>query len=64
MFVRRYDKDGSRDWTWQHGGPGWDMAYAVSASRWLVVVAGLTEGQLPHQTQLGSGDAFAVSLED
>jgi hypothetical protein len=64
MFVRRYERDGSGDWTWQYGGKGWDQANGISVRGWRVVIAGTTEGELPCQKMLGQGDAFVIALEE
>jgi hypothetical protein len=56
--------NGSGDWTWQYGGEGWDQANAISVREWRVVIAGMTEGQLPNKNMVGQGDAFLIALDD
>jgi hypothetical protein len=64
VFVRRYERDGSPDWTWQFGGKGYDVVNAISVRGWKVVTAGMTEGKLPGQKMLGQADAFVIALEE
>jgi hypothetical protein len=59
VFVRKYGRDGAELWTRQFGTTWPDLATAVAVdASGDILVAGTTEGALPGQTQVGSGEAF------
>jgi hypothetical protein len=57
-FVRRYDLDGSENWTCQLGTGSDDYAVGISVDTTGVYVAGTTYGVFPGQTGAGSTDVF------
>lgn len=57
-FVRKYDLDGNELWTRQFGTPSIDRARGVAADVEDPVVAGVTFGTLPGQSNSGESDAF------
>jgi hypothetical protein len=61
-FVRRYECDGSEDWTVQFGTKGSDVLRALSVRGSRIMTAGSTDGQFAGQTQLGQGDAFVAKI--
>lgn len=59
-FVRKYDVDGTEQWTHQFGGTGSTFARAVAVDDSGVYVVGSVIGALPGHTDFqGSGDSFA-----
>ena len=38
IFLMKFDALGGHLWTRQRGGPGWDVAYALQAKWWDVVL--------------------------
>jgi len=63
-FVRRYECDGSEDWTVQFGTKGSDVLRALSVRGSRIMTAGSTDGQFAGQTQLGQGDAFVAKVNE
>ena len=61
-FVRRYEADGTEEWTRQFGTPSSDLADAASMVSNADYVAGITGGSLEGQTSAGSADAFVVKF--
>ncbi|OFV99153.1 MAG: hypothetical protein A3H28_01485 [Acidobacteria bacterium RIFCSPLOWO2_02_FULL_61_28] len=58
-YVRKYDANGTEQWTRQFGSTGGDRAFAVAADSTGVYVVGWTSGALPGQTYLGGvSDVF------
>ena len=59
-FLRKYDANGTVQWTRQFGTTAGDYAWAVAAGGGAVYVAGRTDGALPGQTSASPGvkDAF------
>lgn len=63
-FVRRFECDGSADWTLQFGSAGNDSARAISVKNSKIAVAGVTDGQFRGQTAAGLGDAFLARIDE
>jgi VCBS repeat-containing protein len=61
-FVRKYETDGTEDWTRQFGTSFADRALGVSVDAAGVYVAGRTFGTFPGETTLGGADAFVGKL--
>lgn len=58
-FLRKYDSWGNELWTRQFGSEDSDQILGVDVGpSGSVYIVGRTDGTLPHQKQLGSGDAF------
>jgi uncharacterized protein (TIGR03437 family) len=58
-FVRKYDVNGSEQWTRQFGASNVDEALAIASDGTSIYVVGNIElGALTGQTALGGGDAF------
>lgn len=63
-YLRIYDRDGTRDETFQFGSKGYDTVRALSAESGRFAIAGqVFGGALPTQRDLGSGDAFVIRGE-
>ena len=63
-FVRRYNSDGTEEWTRQFGTPATDNAAGVSLDSSGAYVVGQTRGTFPGETNAGSGDAFVRKYDD
>jgi hypothetical protein len=62
-FVTMYAADGTKQWTRLAGGTGLDAAYSVAtAADGSVYIAGLTDGSIDEQANLGGRDAFVTKL--
>ncbi|MCI0626562.1 MAG: hypothetical protein L0387_33750 [Acidobacteria bacterium] len=57
-FVRKYDANGTEQWTRQFGTPSSETASAVSVDASGIYVSGVVHAALPGQTHSGDGDAF------
>jgi len=57
-FIRRYDLDGTENFTDQFGTAGLEEVSGVSVDSEGVYVVGFTGGTLPGETSVGDGDAF------
>ncbi len=58
-FVRKYDVNGSEQWTRQFGTSRVDQALAIASDGTSIYVAGTVQGALPGQTNVNfGGDAF------
>jgi hypothetical protein len=61
-FIRKYDLDGTEQWTWQFGTSADDIAQGIAVNATGVFVAGTTSGALPGQTNTGLNDAFILKI--
>jgi uncharacterized protein (TIGR03437 family) len=61
-FVRKYDPNGTEQWTRQFGGDSVDVAEALAVNGNGLYVGGLTSGVLPGQASAGSFDAFVTRM--
>lgn len=57
-FVRKYDLNGTEQWTRQFGTTSKDYVNGISVDATGAYVAGHTNGALPNQTSAGGYDAF------
>jgi PKD repeat protein len=57
-FVRKYNGDGSENWTHQFGTTVEDFAMGVAVDSTGIYVAGYVDSALPGQTSVGGRDAF------
>ncbi|MBI3935075.1 MAG: SBBP repeat-containing protein [Acidobacteria bacterium] len=62
-FVRKYDANGTEQWTRQFGSAAVDFALGVAADATGAYLGGLTEGTLPGQSTAGGRDAFVRNYE-
>ena len=57
-FLTKFDPNGTQIWTVQFGSSGSDEVIAVAVNGADIYVAGLVEGSLPGQVNLGGVDGF------
>jgi len=62
-YIRKYDADGNELWTVQFGTTSFDRVFAMVADSFGIHVAGVTEGTLPGQTNLGANDSFLCTYD-
>lgn len=61
-FVRRYDPDGTVEWTHQFGTPGYEHLWGIAVGGdGRIAVVGLTDGALT-ETATGTRDAFVATV--
>jgi hypothetical protein len=58
IFLRKYDVNGSLQWTRQFGTPGFDEALGLFVDATGVYLSGEVDGALPGQAHAGTADAF------
>ena len=63
VFVGKLDLSGNLQWTEQFGSSQFDRASAIATDGSGLYIAGSTNGALPGEVNLGSGDAYLVKFD-
>ena len=63
VFVRKYDEDGTEQWTRQFGTTSTDTAFDIFVDAGSVFLAGLTAGTFDGQINAGGEDALLLKLD-